>query len=397
MSRYFRRLCAAGLVVLLAFGPVSSDPSALAQLGPGGAKVTDAGGTVVLTVPLTQAVPWRVSATQTPPQILVEFGDVVWSAQPDVVSQSVAEARVSKERAGWSQLALLLREPLAVATAEMIAGEDGAAVLEVRMLPTTAEEFRKSAEPGEGPLADAAEIASGGRVTVALDPGHGGIDPGAMADGLVEADLILAMARRLKETLLRTGRFDVVLTREEDVFVPLETRLTRAREAGAAVFLSLHADALGDEDGAASGLTVYRLADDAGDAADGLLTERHAATDLLTGVDLTGAGDDVALALMDIARRDTGPRTRALQRKLIEAFRSSGLHVNSRPARTGSYSVLKSAEIPSVLIELGFLSSEEDRERLVSEEWQEDAAQALAEALMLWQDEDRLRPGSSDR
>ena len=147
------------------------------------------------------------------------------------------------------------------------------------------------------------------------------------------------------------------------------------------MFLSLHADALRDLDGAASGITVYRLPDDAAGSADELLAMRHAASDLLKGVDLTGTGDDVALALLDIARRDTAPRTRALQKKLVEAFRSSGLDVNSRPERQAAFSVLKSAEIPSVLIELGFLSSDRDRERLATADWQDAAATAVMEAL----------------
>ncbi|MBT8424062.1 MAG: N-acetylmuramoyl-L-alanine amidase [Silicimonas sp.] len=365
-----------------------AEPSGLAQLGPKGARVKDAGGTVVLSVPLSQAVPWRVALRAGPPQVVVEMGDVVWSELPVIVSDSVSEARTSRAGPGWTELALVLREPLSVATAAMKVAKDGTAVLEVRLLPTTADEFHRLADPAKveaiaGPESD--------RMVVALDPGHGGIDPGAVAGDLVEADLMLAAARAMKEALVRTGRFDVALTREEDDFVSLEARLTKARAAGADVFISLHADALSAEDGSASGMTVYRLADDAAGAADALLAARHAGNDLLKGVDLSGVGDDVALALLDVARRDTAPRTKALQFLLVEAFRSSGLAVNSRPEREGAYSVLKSAEIPSVLIELGFLSSERDRARLRQKAWQGEAAQALSEALMRWQDEDRLR------
>lgn len=263
------------------------------------------------------------------------------------------------------------------------------------MLPTTADAFRRLAV---APGSDAgAKAIPGGRTVVALDPGHGGRDPGAMAGGLVEADLMLAVARRLKEVLDGTGRFEVVLTREEDVFVPLETRLTRARAAGADVFLSLHADALEDGDGEASGLTVYRLDEDATDEADAILAARHGGGDILKGLDLTEAGDDVALALLDLARRDTLPRTESLQRTLVEAFRGAGLHVNSRPERAGAFAVLKSAEIPSVLIELGFLSSTRDRERLTAESWQTEAATAVADGLLRWQEEDRIRFGALTR
>ena len=372
-------------VVLAAFvalrAGAGSEPSALAQIGPEGVRIADAGGTVVLTVPLTRAVPWRVSASDGPPRIVVGFGDVVWAAAPEIESESIVEVVTEKARPGWSELALVLREPLAVASAEMATGADGSARLEVRLMPTTAEEFRNAAEPAGEQEVSGAKDGVAGRMVVAIDPGHGGVDPGALAGDLVEADLVL-----------RSGQFDVVLTREEDVFVSLETRLTRARAAGADVFLSLHADALEDTgEGSASGITVYRLPDNAAGDADQLLAARHAASDLLKGVDLTGTGDDVALALLDMARRDTAPRTRALQRMLVEAFRGGEMQVNTRPERQGAYSVLKSAEIPSVLIELGFLSSDRDRARLAEEVWQQQAAVAVTEALMRWQDEDRLR------
>ena len=105
-------------------------------------------------------------------------------------------------------------------------------------------------------------VAANGRISVTLDPGHGGIDPGAEAGGMNEADLMLSFARRLKEELLRAGRFDVTLTRTEDVFVALEARMTIARAAGADVFVSLHADALPDDAGQAAGLAVYTLSED---------------------------------------------------------------------------------------------------------------------------------------
>ena len=394
MRRYISLFGFAILAVAFAFRlGAESVPSALAQLGPGKAEIVDSGGTVILSVPMSQPVAWTVGTRNGPPRVVVEFGDLVWSKPPSIKSESVAETRVNKTRPGWSELALVLREPLAVGSAEMDVAEDGTARLEVRLLPTTADEFHKSANPDAADYQEVT-ISSDDRVVVAIDPGHGGFDPGALAGEVTEADLMLAMARRFKEALIRTGRFDAVLTRDEDVFVPLETRLTRARQAGADVFLSLHADALASEDGKASGMSVYRLAEDAEGAANALLTERHSGADLLSGVDLTDRGDDVALALLDVVRRDTAPRAKALQRSLVAAFRSADLAVNSRPEREGTLSVLKSAEIPSVLVELGFLSSEKDRERLSSEAWQATAATALAEGLMLWQDEDRLMDGA---
>ena len=364
----------------------------LARLGDGGAVVSDAGGHVELTVPLSRSVPWRVHTLDGPPRLIVDFSEVLWDAPPDVRSGSVLAVSAGAYRPGWSRLVMVLGEPLAVDVAEMRVLDDGSAVLQMRLVPTTAEDFRAATGvvPEELRQLDVVPPAASGRVRIALDPGHGGIDPGAQDGGLREADLMLAFARQLKEVLLRTDRFEVVMTRSADVFVPLEARMTLARAAGADVFLSLHADALAEEDGMASGMTVYTLADAVTDQAALRLAERHAQNDILAGVDLAGVEDEIAMVLMDLTRRETRPRSEALANTLVAGFRSYELVVNSNPSRHGGFSVLKAAEVPSVLIELGFLSSAKDRARLVSQDWSARATEAIRDALLQWADEDYL-------
>lgn len=384
----FLRILAPVMVLLWSTVPMAADPSALAQLGPDGAVIADQSGAVEIRVDLTQAVPWRVHLLNAPPRVAVEFSELVWSEVPDVRSGSVADVLTERHDAGWSRMVALLQEPLDVETAEMTVQDDGRAQLLVTLVPVTAEDFREVAQE-EAPVF-AARGAGSELPVIAIDPGHGGRDPGAQADGLKEADLMLEIARQLKDDLIRTGRYDVVLTRQEDVFVPLEERLTRARDAGADVFLSLHADALAEDAGPASGVTLYTLAPEAAaDAAD-RLAERHEGTDVLNGVDLTGTGDDVTVALLQLARQDSAPRSNALGDAIIQAFQSSGLVVNSRPLREADLSVLKSAGTPSVLVELGFLSNAQDRERLTSQDWRTSASLAMRDALLLWSDEDRL-------
>jgi N-acetylmuramoyl-L-alanine amidase len=355
----------------------------VAEIGPGDARFADEGGVVVLTVPLTEPVPWSVRIEDGPPRLVVELHDMVWSDTPQLASGSIADVSTGRSGPTSSEMVAYLREPLTITTAEMATSEDGTARLTVWMAATTATGFRDALEAGDA-------VVTGNRIVVALDPGHGGFDPGARADGHVEADVVLSFAERLREELLSSGRFDVVLTREDDRFVSLDDRISVARAAGADVFLSLHADALEDA-GAASGLAVYALDPGAEAEAAERLTERHGPEDVLTGVDLTGAGDDVTLALLELARADTAPRTVALSRNLVAAFAGAGLEVNSQPERSGDFAVLKAADIPSLLVELGFLSTEVDLGRLTSEAWQGQAARAVSDALMLWADEDRLR------
>ena len=225
-----------------------------------------------------------------------------------------------------------------------------------------------------------------GRLRVVLDPGHGGIDPGAENGEHTEAEIVLTFARELKDALVRAGNFDVILTREEDVFVPIEARISLARAVGADVFISLHADALAE--GEAVGATIYTLAEDATDEAALALAERHDRDDLLSGVDLTQQDDLVATVLIDMARAETQPRIDRLTDALEKEIKAAGLKMHRNPKQSGGFSVLKSPDIPSVLLELGFLSSSRDLARLTDAKWRGQMATAVLKALRSWSDQE---------
>lgn len=348
-----------------------------------GVSVTEDTGNVLVSVDLSRTVPWSVTMADGPPRLVLELQDVQLGHDVSLRSSSIGDLAVVPTGVNAYNLNALLREPLSILSAEMVTSDSGAARLNVVLEPTTANDFRSALQADDAPPLPQ-------KVIVAIDPGHGGRDPGAEVDGMREADLVLGFAFRLRDALLASNKFDVVLTRETDEFVSLDARLTRARDAGGDILISLHADALEDVN-AASGIVVYRLADDAGAAADQRLLERHAPADQLSGVDLTDAGDDAAQSLLALARLEAYPRSRDLSAKLVAGFRSAGLKVNSRPERVGAFTVLKSADIPSVLIELGFLSTDDDLQRLTSAEWQIGMAEAMRDALLLWADEDRLR------
>nr|MBP9184355.1 N-acetylmuramoyl-L-alanine amidase [Fuscovulum sp.] len=305
---------------------------------------------------------------------------------------AVRAVRAGVFRAGWSRLVLELAGPQAVTLSEMATTGDTAAI-RLRLAPATAQDFAAAAarpEPPDWTLPDPTALPvlpeGSGAVVVVLDPGHGGIDPGAERDGQTEAKLMLTFARELKEALLRDGRFKVVMTRDDDVFVPLETRMSLARAAGATVFLSLHADALAE--GEAQGATVYTLSDEATDEAAQALAERHDRDDLLAGLDLSAQDDLVVTVLMDMARTETAPRTQRLAEALVAAIRGAELKMHRHPHQEGGFSVLKSPDIPSVLLEVGFLSSARDLKRLSDADWRARMAAALVEGLAVWADQD---------
>ncbi len=386
------RAILAGLMLIcsVAFGQ-AQDLSALARLDPAASSIRDSGRGVDVALAISQPVPWRVRFLDAPPRLVLDVREVDWTGIAAVARDSdhIADLRAGVFREGWSRLVLELTGPLLVSLAEMETSDQGA-VLRLRLDPATPEAFAAKAtlpEPPEWAPPLAADLPArvkrnDGRVVVVIDPGHGGIDPGAERDGVTEAKLMLTFARELKEALLRTGVFSVVLTREDDTFVPLETRISIARAVNADVFLSLHADALAE--GEAVGATLYTLAQEASDAASAALAERHDRDDLLSGVDLTGQDDLVAGILMDMARAETAPRIDRLADALRDAIKAEGLKMHRFPRQQAGFSVLKSPDIPSVLIELGFLSSARDLARLVDPAWRARMAKALVAGLQSW-------------
>lgn len=386
-------------LILLPSLSAAQDFRALARaLAEGSAAVTD-GRDIEITLTLTQSVPFRVATYSAPMRLVIDAREVDWSELGSEFDRAEGIVSVATGRAveapGWSRMALALGGPFAVETAAMETDpETGEARITVRLTPTSGEQF--AAEALAMPTAPrTATPAMDDRFVVALDPGHGGVDPGAEAGGLREADLMMTFARELAEALIRTGRAEVVLTRHDDVFVSLPERISVARAAGADVFLSLHADALAI--GEASGATVYTLAAEASDAASASLAEQHDRTDLLQGVDLTAADDAVAELLMELTRRDTGPRAAALADQIVEDFRTADVPLHAQPRLEAGFSVLRAADIPSVLVEIGFLSTPVDRDRIVDVQWREKVQSALVLALLTWAESDAALAGLRQR
>lgn len=396
-----RFFAAVALVFAGLAGAAAQDLSALAHFDPARSHVRDQGGGVDVTLTLSQPVPWRVRVLDQPPRLVLDFREVDWAgleAMPKA-SAAVTGLRAGVFRPGWSRLVMDLAGPMLVTEAGMVT--QGGTAVHLVLAPAAQADFAAKAaepEPQGWALPQPAALKpvpprGTGPLIVVLDPGHGGIDPGAERDAHSEAGLMLVFARELKEILLRDGGFEVVLTREEDVFVPLETRISIAHQAGAQVFLALHADALAE--GEATGATIFSLSDEASDAASATLAERHNRDDLLAGVDLKQQDDLVAKVLMDMARTETQPRTARLADALVTAITGAGIRMHRHPHQKGAFSVLKSPDIPSLLIELGFLSSASDLARLTDADWRLKMVLAIRSGLKAWAADDAARAGSA--
>ena len=390
-------LCLA-LLAGAATGVLAQGLTALARVDATASSVHDEGSALVVDLSLSQPVPWRAYTLERPRRLVIDFSEVRWDAPVPGRSPRIGAITTGPIHPGWSRMVVELGEALAIEEAGLDTSDAGGrARLTVRLLPVSAADFAAAsgAPPDLARMVPEAVIPAPppkpeGRLRVVIDPGHGGIDPGAEYEGLNEADLMLTFARELRELLVRAG-FDVAMTRDADVFVPLEARVSFAREAHADIFLSLHADSLPEEAGSAHGATVYVLSDEASDVASRRLAERHDGADLVAGVDVTGQGDEIALVLMDIARVETEPRTRRLAEHIIAGITAEAGRMNHRPLRSAGFSVLRSPAIPSVLIELGFLSSPRDREKIASPEWRAKAAGGIRDALVAWAEEDAAR------
>lgn len=220
------------------------------------------------------------------------------------------------------------------------------------------------------------------RPTIVVDAGHGGPDTGAMVNGVIEKDVTLAFARMLADRLEATGGFNVVLTRSTDVFVALSERVRIARAANAALMISIHADTL-PETADVSGATVYTVSDKASDAYAAKVAAKENDADATVGMDGQADKADVGDILFDLTRQETRAYSHVFSRTLVNYWKVVG-HLNKNPQRSAGFVVLKAPDVPSVLLELGYLSNPGDATDLTSEAWRVRATSQMADAIVAY-------------
>lgn len=274
--------------------------------------------------------------------------------------------------------ALLALAPLAVfaamVAADRITSGAGRGREYVIRLDLPAAGARAALPQVEGPL-DAS------RPLVVIDAGHGGHDPGAGTLAMPEKAVTLALAQALREELLREGGVRVALTRRDDRFLLLRERAAIARQLKADLFVSLHADSAGNAD--ASGATVYTVSERGTSEEATRLAAKENRSDTVNGVDLSGQTDAVSAILVDLSQREALAQSDEFARVLLrEATGAMGFR--PQPIQSAAFAVLKSADVPSVLFEVGYISNPADAERLVSAEGQRAFAQATARAIRVY-------------
>jgi N-acetylmuramoyl-L-alanine amidase len=218
------------------------------------------------------------------------------------------------------------------------------------------------------------------RPVIVIDPGHGGPDNGTQSGSESEKNLVLGFALILRDCIEKGGKYRVVMTRTDDTFIPLDDRVKFARTQSAALFVSIHADALPRREGDAQGATIYTLSDRASDAEAEKLAEAENKADAIGGVNLTEEPTEVADILIDLAQRETRTFSNRFARLLMGEMKTvTRMHKN--PLKSAGFRVLKAPDVPSVLVELGYVSNKEDMEHLASENWRSRTAGSVAHAI----------------
>lgn len=357
-----------------------------------------------LTVLLDQAVPFATYALADPYRIVVDLPRVNFRlpAQTQTSSGLIVGLRRGTVAPDIARIILETKGPVRIDAANVRTPPGRRqAQLQIDLVGTDAANYRVVPPPeaakmatigpslpaalrprpaGQRPGAPNASNA----VVIVLDPGHGGVDPGARAGEFQEKDVVLAVARHLEKALAARKRYTVHLTRSSDVYIPLDQRVEFSRDRGADLFISLHADSLGGTRLAKTvrGASIYTLSEKASNEEAQALADKENASDLVAGVQAADGVDDQHLKgiLIDLMRRETAEFSTEFQKRLLP-YMNRSIGLAPEPARSAAFRVLKQTEAPAVLIELGYMSNRQDARLLASREWQRKVAIAIAQAV----------------
>jgi len=379
------------LVALLAAAaaPAAAAPKAIAE-----AVAIEVEGEVTrFELSLDRDLEFSVFALADPYRVIIDLPEVEFRIAPDSGESGqglVSAFRFGLFSAGKSRIVIDASGPVAIAEPVIHKPGDGRpARLVVELKSTTREKFmrdfalnglsRESAAPAMRETIIPPVAGAKAKPVIVIDPGHGGVDPGAASSsGAMEKDLVLDFARDVAAKLRASGHFEVILTRDTDVFLRLDRRRQIARESRADLFLSIHADSI--RMSGIRGATVYTVSERASDEEAAALAAKENRADLIAGVPLADVPDDVSDILIDLTRRETNKLSFNFAKALVKELRDS-VKMNSNPQRSASFVVLKSPDVPSVLVELGYLSNRQDEDALKSEEWRTRASSSMTSAV----------------
>ena len=391
----------AGLLAPLALGvpAVRAQPAAARRVVATAAHVDHMGETTRLVFDLSAPVAASAFVLADPDRVVVDLPEVEFRLDPttgrSVASRrrhrtSVAAGLIDSFRfgllsAGKSRIVVDLTGPAKVVRVAA-EGRVGGATLVLDLVKTDRVAFRAAARdprteaPPPGPVVAALGAPLTERPLIVIDPGHGGVDSGAMVNGLVEKVVVFDFAKMLAAKLQATGRFKILMTRTDDVFIPLGERVRLARAANARLFVSIHADTVSEGAPEVTGATVYTASERASDVEAARLADKENQADAAAGAERAEDATDVNDILFDLTRRETRAFSHVFARTLVNYWKVAG-RLNKNPERSAGFRVLKAPDVPSVLLELGYLSNNQDAAALAAADWREKATDQVASAI----------------
>ncbi len=349
-------------------------------------------------IELTRGVTAEVFTLANPYRVIIDLPDVTFRLPAG--SGARGEGLINAYRYGLfaerkARVVIDTKGPVKITSATMAHGvAAGSVILRVAMSETDAQLFadgtgatHRDENQSEAEAVDVAPVKKSPRAkpVIVIDPGHGGIDPGASGiNNISEKTLVLAVAQRLQAILAKSAAFDVRLTRTGDVFVSLDRRLQFSGDQGADLFVSLHADSIAETNLAEGirGATVYTLSERASDEQARKMAEKENASDLiagLQGVDQNGK-DQVKSILIDLMKRETSNFSADFSNVLVSRLKRS-ITLARDPQRSAAFKVLKQTHAPSVLVELGYMSNSKDQQEMATPAWQDKVSGAIAAAI----------------
>jgi N-acetylmuramoyl-L-alanine amidase len=345
---------------------------------------------------LSKKVDVHVFALGNPYRVIVDAADVSFQMPPGLGKEQrglVTAYRYGLFAPGKSRIVIDVTGPFLIDKSFVLeARDDQPARLVIDLIPTDEATFQTklrevkqaSAASTPVPFPEPPSRPADAKPIIVLDPGHGGVDPGTSSkSGVTEKEVVLQFAKELRQKLVATGRYEVHLTREDDTFLPLKERVAIAQKKGAGLFLSIHADYFPTQIDDARGATIYTLSERASDEEARALAAKENFSDAIAGVELPSDSDElVANILIDLAQRETQNRSVVFARSIVgelAAKNKSSLH--TKRLRSAGFRVLKAPDVPSVLLELGFLSNPDDEKQLTSAAWRDRMSDSVTAAI----------------
>lgn len=354
-----------------------------------GVRLGENGGKTRLVVDVDREINYSYFLLADPYRIVIDLEEVAWALDDSGQGEGlglIGDYRYGLFQPGTSRMVLDLKEPAVIERVFFLPPQSGYKYrLVIDLAPVRRDAFLQAvanssqAIPAYVPAEPAEKIVpKSNQRTVVIDAGHGGVDPGTIgAKGEREKDIVLATAIEVKKTLEDAG-YRVLLTRDRDVYIPHRQRFALARDSGADLFISIHADSISDK--SIRGATVYTLSETSSDKEAAALAKRENKSDLIAGIDLQGEPQDVTNILVDLAMRETMNYSARFAGYLVPELRKEVL-LRKNSHRFAGLLVLKAPDVPSVLLEIGYLSNREDAKQMTSQSGREKIARAITGAV----------------